>query len=154
MTGSQLPTAPATTSGGCRKEERTAADAGLAAAIVKLLITAGARQAVVIFPEASSVATPSSPSTYSVKTISPEGRQNREEADAFIPGVRFCAGPPAAGTVQMSPPVDPSSLISPWISAIRDPSGDQRGQAIWSGGFQSDRVPLPSAFTLYSWAVQ
>ena len=42
----------------------------------------------------------------------------------------------------MSPPVWPSSLMIPWITAIDFPSGDQRGPAICSGGFQID-VVLP-----------
>ena len=134
----QAPIGPATTSCGCENEERTAALASPCFAAENFATTAEPRQRVRIFPEASSAAMPSSPSTYSVNRISLPERQKSADAEAFIPSVRFLGAPPAAGTVQMSPPVEPSSLMSPWITAISRPSGDHRGQAIWSGGFQMD----------------
>src|SRR5512141_556667 len=115
--GAQVPIGPATISGGSEKEERIAADADPSLATENLLTTAGPRQSVRTFPEASSAATPSSPSTYSVNRISPGGLQKIAEAEAALPSVRFRACPPAAGSVQISPPVKPSSLMIPWMTA-------------------------------------
>ena len=84
-----------------------------------------------------------------VGTISVEHiGQKSADAEAFIPSVRFFGAPPDAGTVQMSPPVEPSSLMRPWMTATSFPSGENRGQAIWSAGFQMDRaLPVPASTT-------
>src|SRR5215813_13410517 len=105
-------------------------------------------QRVATFPlEGSIEETADSPSTCSVKRIEPAGRQRRALGEDLRSGVMSFASPPEAGTVQMSPPVEPSSLIRPWMTAIVFPSGENRGQAICSGGFQTDRACPVSART-------
>ncbi len=66
-----------------------------------------------------------------------------------MPGreVARAAGARDAGTSQTSPPLEPSSLMIPWITAIARPSGEKRGQAIWSGGFQIERAVPDAAST-------
>ncbi len=95
----------------------------------------------------SSAATPRPPSTASWKRISPGARQKSARTEAFLSGVRLRAPSPEAGTTQMSPPVDPSSLMRPWMTAIDLPSGEKRGQAIWRGGSQIARAAPESAAT-------
>src|SRR6266496_238655 len=48
-----------------------------------------------------------------VKRFSSEVRKKSWLGEAAIPGVAFLASPPPAGTSQMSPPVEPKSLMSP-----------------------------------------
>src|SRR5579863_3015270 len=88
-----------------------------------------------IFPFARSiVATPAWPSMFCVKRISRGVFQYSHDGEAAIPGLTLRASPPDEGTVKMSPPIDPSSLINPPMNAIVFPSGDQRGTAICKGG--------------------
>src|ERR1700722_10511687 len=71
-----------------------------------------------------------------------------------LPEVRFCAGPPPAGTIHTSPPVDPWSLIRPPINAIVFLSGDHRGTAICipcSGPFASTGSRMDFAGPPSSW---
>ena len=77
---------------------------------------------------------PDSPSICSANRILPADCHASQLGDAGMPGVRLRASPPAAGTTKISPPVDPSSLMSPAMKATLWPSGDQRGTAICSGG--------------------
>ena len=85
-----------------------------------------------IFPSATSTpARPAAPSTSSAnRTAVEEGSQPSQVAEAFMPGVRLRGSPPEAGMTKTSPPVEPSSLMSPEMKAIAWPSGDQRGTAI------------------------
>jgi len=56
------------------------------------------------------------------------------------------------GSVKMSPPLAPWSLISPPIKAIVLPSGDQRGTAICMSGFSRSRVFPEARLRTCSWA--
>src|SRR5205807_4487126 len=86
-------------------------------------------------------AIPQPPSTCSANTMrSGDRSQVSQLADAFSPGVRWRGSPPAAGTVKMSPPLAPSSLIKPPTKAIVLPSGDQRGTAICIDGLRISRT--------------
>src|SRR5947209_15153254 len=80
-------------------------------------------------------AMPEPPSIHSPKTnFCPLEGHSNQLADAFIPGVMFLASPPWDGTTKMSPPVAPSSLMSPSMKAMDFPSGDQTGLAICNAG--------------------
>ncbi len=54
------------------------------------------------------------------------------------PGVMSLGVPPASGTVQISPPTEPLSLISPPMYATLRPSGETRGKLSWVAGFAID----------------
>ena len=113
-----------------------------------LVSMAGPRQRVAGGAERLTLPSISSPSWCAVNTMSPPARQDSQLAEARRSPVRLRAAPPAAGTSMMSPPLEPSSLISPWMTAMDAPSGDHRGYAIWKGGFQRDRVsPLAASTT-------
>ena len=155
VTGVHAPTGPAVISGAFVKELTMAAVAEPFAAAQKDDRAAGPFHNAAVLPlEGSSVATPASPSTCSVNNSSPEARQKSAVGDDFRPGVAFRAGPPSEGTSQMSPAVEPSSLMMPWITAMVLPSGEKRGQAICSGGFQMDFVSPVPAPIVYSRAIQ
>ena len=62
-------------------------------------------------------------------------------------GVRLRNEVASTATDQMSPPVEPSSLMMPWMTATNLPSGEKRGQAIWSDGFRIERVCPVAAST-------
>ena len=136
------PIGPAHTSGGCAAEWRITAEVLWSAASeipippqASVVTTSGPVHRGVILPVATStVAAPASPSMFSAKRILSGDCQVIQLGDALISGVRLRASPPLAGTKKTSPPVDPSSLISPAMNAILLPSGDQRGTAICKGG--------------------
>ena len=94
-------------------------------------------------------AIPNPPSRCPAKRSSDGERQARRLADQCIPGVRLrggaCAGD--AGTSHTSPPFEPSSLMIPWITATDRPSGEKRGHASWSFGFQIERAAPDAAST-------
>src|SRR6185437_10565043 len=142
VTCCQAPIAPAHTSGGCSSDERTRAevfpsvDMEIEVFQLPALTCSGPCHSVSIFSVAgSTVAKPLSPSTSSPKRIfCPPGAQVSQLAEAFISAVRLRASPPSPGITKISPPVEPSSLISPEINATDLPSGDQTGDATWSVG--------------------
>src|SRR5262249_2544206 len=78
-----------------------------------------------------------------------DGSQVSQLADAFSAGVRLRGSPPATGTVKISPPLAPSSLIRPPINAMLWPSGDQRGTAICVAGLRISRTSPVAADTSY-----
>src|SRR5579871_4118235 len=128
---------PTQISGGCASDWRiTAAVLPSAARETAVpqpytLSSPGPRVSVSIAPEVgSTVATPLSPSTSSPKITLPPLVHVSQLADAFMPGVMFLAAPPSAGTIKISPPTEPSSLIMPEMKATVLPSGDQAGTAI------------------------
>src|SRR5260370_41086214 len=88
-------------------------------------------------PEARpNAATAVSPDTPSVNTICfDDGIQRNQFGDDLRPGVKLRGAPPAAGIAYISPPITPSSLISPPMNAIVFPSGDQRTLATCIDGF-------------------
>src|SRR5262245_31220409 len=82
----------------------------------------------------STDATPGWPSIFSVNKILSGDSQCSQEGEAAILGVMLRGSPPVAGTTKMSPPTEPSSLISPAMNAMVLPSGDQRGTATCNDG--------------------
>src|SRR5436305_9995528 len=79
----------------------------------------GPRQICVILPDAvSTFAIPESPSKRPAKRILLAFCQVSQLGDAAIAGVTFRGLPPWAGTTKMSPPVEPSSLMSPAMRAM------------------------------------
>src|SRR5262249_13029431 len=76
------------------------------------------------------VVNPEFPSTLAITAIRPAPVQVIEDGEAFRPGVRLRAAPPATGTSCTSPPVSPASLMTPSISATDFPSGETCGSAI------------------------
>src|SRR5258707_8875568 len=137
VTCGQLPTAPAHTSGGWANDSRTIAEvfpsaaseaevSRPAAAILSLVWNA-----VSILPSLTlTAARPLPPSISSLKKIFVFSRQVSQHAEAFIPGVALRAVPPSAGIIKMSPPILPSSLMSPPMNATDFASGDHAGLAI------------------------
>src|ERR1700722_9235247 len=134
VTCRQWPAGPAHNSGGCAGELRTAAEFSRSAEN-DIEIDSGPDHSFETFPLASSTAEmPDSPSMFSVNRISALDFQKIAFGEAAISEVTFRAFPPPAGTTKISPPVEPSSLISPSIKAMLMPSGDQRGSAICQRG--------------------
>src|SRR6185312_2188921 len=87
------------------------------------------------FPLGTSTSpTPALPSIFSANVISAGRCQYKSDGEAEISEVLFFLPPPEAGTTKMSPPITPSSLMMPPITAICFPSGDQRGAAICKCG--------------------
>jgi hypothetical protein len=134
------PIGPAHTSGACANDERTTADVVPSRAIdapttYSVVMCSAPRQSVCAAPPFASMRT----SAASPPTTSPAVRccvsdHDSVVAEAFMSGVRLRAAPVAASTSITSPPVEPSSLINPSMSAIDLPSGDQRGSAICNFG--------------------
>src|SRR5258708_39412118 len=60
------------------------------------------------------------------------------------PGIRLIGFPASGETVNTSPPVNPSSLISPWMNPMVEPSGDHRGMAICVSGLKIS-ISFPDA---------
>ena len=142
------PSSPAQASGGRVNELRITAVSSPFLAGAKCSSPSAPAHRRSSFPSAGWIAaTPSPPSTHAVNRISPSGCQKSWWADQFVPGVRFLAAPPSTGTVQTSPPVEPSSLMMPWMTATERLSGEKRGQAICSSGFQIARVCPVAAST-------
>src|SRR5579871_663121 len=73
---------------------------------------------------------PDLPSIFSANVISSGPVQVRYEGDDSILGVRLRAGPPETGTIKISPPVGPSSLMRPSMKATFLPSRETVGFAI------------------------
>ena len=135
----QPPIGPAHTSGGSWNDSRIATVASPRVAVPKWPSFSAPVNRTVSRPVAGSIeARPYPPSTGPAKRSSPAERQARLAADQRMPGVRLRGEPPPreAGTSHTSPPLEPSSLMIPWITAIVRPSGEKRGHAIWRGGFQ------------------
>jgi len=136
----QAPTGPAQISGGCCQSERIAATCLPSGDIARLPNGPAASPSSPChlgssLPVArSSVPIAVAPPTYSAMTICEADSHAMVFGEAARPGVRSTAGPPAAGTVKTSPPVEPSSLMSPLMKPIAAPSGDHLGIAICSAG--------------------
>src|SRR5262249_20894694 len=140
----QPPTGPAQTSGGCVKEWRTRAQVFRSCARDRpnappsaAMVWGSVQSVRTLLRDGAMVATALAPSAWAVNRMSPDGSQANQLADAFKPGVTLFGWPPWAGIVKISPPTTPSSLIRPAINAMELPSGDQRGKAIWRGGFHT-----------------
>src|SRR4051812_18463640 len=129
------PMRPAQTSGALRNVLRMTAEVTPSfasdAPMTSWLVTSSSPcQSVSIEPLLVSTRTMAdSPATFSPKVILSVAVQANDVTDAFRSGVTLRAAPPAAGMTNRSPPVEPSSLISPSMNAIDLPSGDQRGSA-------------------------
>src|SRR5580704_3987159 len=148
------PIVPAHISGGWTEECRITAEVWRSAASERVgspsatvEMTSGPVHSRESFPlERSTLETPAWPSMFSVKRILLGDSQYSHDGDAAIPGVTLRAFSPVAETVKMSPPIDPSSLISPPMNAMVLPSGDQRGTAICNEGLYTG---LSSAFCAF-----
>ncbi|MFN8449670.1 MAG: hypothetical protein U0521_14060 [Anaerolineae bacterium] len=83
----------------------------------------------------------------------PSPRQSIQVMLWSIPGVMLRASPPAAGTMNTSPAIFPSSLITPEMNAILPLSGDQRSRPNWFAIVQTCFSAPPSTETVYNWAL-
>src|SRR5580765_4698928 len=81
-------------------------------------------------PDAETLANPDLPSTFSPNTMRSAEVQTNVDGELLIFGVRLRTVPPATGTVKISPPTEPSSLIRPSMNATCLPSGETWGSAI------------------------
>src|ERR1700674_5076531 len=134
----QPPIGPAQTSGGELANWRTTAvtdpswenePPGTQAALVVAASSSPVQSVRTAPPLVLMVAKLELPSAFWAKAMRSEDIHASAEGDVVLWGVRFRAVPPCVGTIWISPPVRPASLINPSIKATFFPSGETRGCA-------------------------